>query len=151
MTPGRGRPAFGMGELSYLLGDFRRRGGRLEAFTMRRRSPVARAGLDVSGRHVFRARGSDRRRRSPMSDRSQRIPGANGRSRRGTAWPARWRRPVSVTRPSTLLDELVKKGSPEWVDRCWLQIGLIQESAGRLRRGSRGIQCDSSGWRRRAS
>ena len=31
-----------------------------------------------------------------------------------------------------LLDELVKKGSPEWVDRCWLQIGLIRESAGRL-------------------
>ena len=31
-----------------------------------------------------------------------------------------------------LLNELAKKGSAEWVDRCWLQIGLIQESAGHL-------------------
>ncbi len=30
------------------------------------------------------------------------------------------------------LDELLKKRSPEWVDRCWLQIGLIRESTGRL-------------------
>ena len=32
----------------------------------------------------------------------------------------------------SLFDQLLKKGSPEWVDRCWLQIGLIHESAGRL-------------------
>ena len=31
-----------------------------------------------------------------------------------------------------MLEELAKKGVPDWVDRCWLQIGLIQESAGRL-------------------
>jgi cellulose synthase operon protein C len=31
-----------------------------------------------------------------------------------------------------MLEALTKKGSPDWADRCWLQIGLIQESAGRL-------------------
>ena len=31
-----------------------------------------------------------------------------------------------------MLKDLAKKGAPDWVDRCWLQIGLIQESAERL-------------------
>ena len=31
-----------------------------------------------------------------------------------------------------ILEELVKKGAREWVDRCWLQIGLLRESEGRL-------------------
>jgi tetratricopeptide (TPR) repeat protein len=31
-----------------------------------------------------------------------------------------------------ILRELVKLGQPDWVDRSWLQIGLVQQSAGRL-------------------
>ena len=31
-----------------------------------------------------------------------------------------------------ILEALVKRGVADWVDRCWLQIGLIQESAGRM-------------------
>ena len=49
-----------------------------------------------------------------------------------TVWPGTGCRGVSGDRALGRLDELVKKGRPEWVDRCWLQIGLIRESDGRI-------------------
>ncbi len=51
---------------------------------------------------------------------------------RVTAWHATLAASGDRDRALGLLDELVKKGSPEWVDRCWLQIGLMRETAGRL-------------------
>ncbi len=95
------------------------------------RSSLARIGLDLSGRHVFRARRSARGEGRLRAVAGGLSPGANGRSRPLRPGPhagchRRARQALG------LLTELARKGSPEWVDRCWLQIGLIRESAGQL-------------------
>ena len=35
-------------------------------------------------------------------------------------------------RALALMRELIKQGNPEWIDRAWLQIGLMRKSAGQL-------------------
>ena len=48
------------------------------------------------------------------------------------AWGGLWRRSVNGTRRSTLMQELTRQANPEWIDRAWLQIGLIRKSAGQF-------------------
>ena len=67
-----------------------------------------------------------------MSGRLQRIRRVGPPITHDTDWPGHWRLAARASGRPGLLNEIVKKASPEWVDRCWLQIGLIQESAGRL-------------------
>ena len=51
---------------------------------------------------------------------------------RGTAWRDRWPIRVKPTEPSRFCKNWRKKGAPDWVDRSWLQIGLIRETEGRF-------------------
>ena len=48
------------------------------------------------------------------------------------AWGGLWRRWGTGTRRSTVMQELTKQANPEWIDRAWLQIGLIRKSAGQF-------------------
>jgi TolA-binding protein len=36
------------------------------------------------------------------------------------------------TEAIAILEELARRGSADWIDRCWLQIGMIRQSAGQL-------------------
>ena len=47
-------------------------------------------------------------------------------------WGARWPPWGNATRRSAIMQELAKSSKPEWVDRAWLQIGLIRKADGRL-------------------
>ena len=123
---------FRLGELSYLLGDLPAAREALEAFTSAKTDhPSLELAWTYLGDTCF-----------GLDD----LPGAKVAYERSlaaypqgrTADRARYglARTLAASgerdRALSLLDELVKKGSPEWVDRCWLQIGLIRESAGRL-------------------
>jgi cellulose synthase operon protein C len=122
---------FRLGELSYLLGELPAARAALDAFTSAKIShPSLELAWTYLGDTCF-----------GLED----LPGARVAYERSlaafpqgrTADRARYglARTLATSgereRALSLLDELVKKGSPEWVDRCWLQIGLIRESAGR--------------------
>jgi cellulose synthase operon protein C len=123
---------FRLGELSYLLGELPAARGALEKFTSAKTThPSLELAWTYLGDTCF-----------GLED----LPGAKVAYERSlAAYPQgrtadRGRYGLARTlaasgerdRALKLLDEIVKKGSPEWVDRCWLQIGLIRESAGRL-------------------
>jgi cellulose synthase operon protein C len=123
---------FRLGELSYLLGELPAARGALEAFTS---AKINHPSLELAWTYLGDTRFG-------LED----LPGAKVAYERSlAAYPQgrtadRARYGLARTLASSgesdralgLLDEIVKKGSPEWVDRCWLQIGLIRESAGRL-------------------
>ncbi len=123
---------FRLGELSYLLGDLTAARGALEAFTG---AKIDHPSLELAWTYL-----------GDTCFGLEDLPGAKVAYERSlAAYPQgrtadRARYGLARTLASSgesdralgLLNEIVKKGSPEWVDRCWLQIGLIKESAGRL-------------------
>jgi cellulose synthase operon protein C len=122
---------FRLGELSYLLGELAAARAHLEAFTSAKTDHPSR---ELAWTYLGDARlGLD----DPPGAKAAYERSLAGYPRGRSADRARFglARALAATgerdRALSLLDELVKKGLPEWVDRCWLQIGLIRESAGR--------------------
>ena len=123
---------FRQGELSYLLGDLAAARVALEAFTSAKTShPSLELAWTYLGDTCFSLEDLPRARVAYERSLTAYPQGrTSDRARYGLA------RALAASgdrdRALGLLDELVKKGSPEWVDRCWLQIGLMRESEGRL-------------------
>jgi TolA-binding protein len=123
---------FRQGELSYLLGDLPAARAALETFTSAKTShPSLELAWTYLGDTCFALEDLPRAKAAYERSLAAYPQGRScDRARYGLA------RALAASgerdRALGLLDELAKKGSPEWVDRCWLQIGLIRESAGRL-------------------
>jgi TolA-binding protein len=121
-----------LGELSYLLGDLPRARQALEAFTGSKvNHPSLESAWTYLGDTCF---GLEDLRGARAAYEQSITAYPNGR----TADRARYglARSLAVSgegdRAIAILQELAKKGAPDWVDRSWLQIGLIRETGGRF-------------------
>ncbi len=121
-----------LGELSYLLGDLPAARAALELFTNATTDhPSLELAWTYLGDTCFGLEDMPRARMAYERSIAAYPQGRTAdRARYGLArtHAASGERDKAVA----ILEALVKKGIPDWVDRCWLQIGLIQESAGRL-------------------
>jgi len=121
-----------LGELSYLVGDLAAARRALEAFTAIK---VEHAGFETAWTYL-----------GDTCFGLEDLPGARrGYERSLAAYPQgrladRARYGLGRTlaglgerdRAIAILQELARKGGPDWVDRAWLQIGLIRKSAGQF-------------------
>src|SRR5262249_39108078 len=121
-----------LGELSYLLGDLSVAREALEAFTSAGGNhPSLEAAWDYLGDTCFgledlpKARVAYERSIAafPEGRTSDRARYGLARTLAGSG---------ERDKALSLLEELAKKGGTDWLDRCWLQIGLIRESDGRM-------------------
>ena len=122
-----------LGELAYLLGDLAAARRSLEEFIA---ATADHPGLEVAltylgdvcfGLQDFSsARGAYQRSLAayPAGRLAERAKYGLGRT---LAAPS-----GNADRALTLMVELTKQANPEWIDRAWLQIGLIRNSAGRF-------------------
>ncbi len=123
---------FRQGELSYLLGDLPAARSALETFTSAKTGhPSLELAWTYLGDTSFALEDLPRAKVAYERSLAAYPQGrTSDRARYGLA------RTLAASgepdRALGMLDELIKRGSPEWLDRCWLQIGLIRESAGRL-------------------
>ena len=121
-----------LGELAYLLGDLPAARRSLEEFSA---ATADHAGLEMAltylgdtcfGLQDFaQARGG-----LPAVARGVSQGEACGTSE---VWPGADSGGARRARPAlALMQELTRQGNPEWIDRAWLQIGLIRKSAGQF-------------------
>jgi len=121
-----------LGELSYLLGDLPAARRALEAFTGAKvEHPSLESAWTYLGDTCFGLEDLPRAKAAYEQSIAAYPKGRTAdRARYGLA------RALAMTgdgdRAVTILQELATKGTPEWVDRSWLQIGLIRETAGRF-------------------
>jgi TolA-binding protein len=121
-----------LGELSYLLGDLPAAREALEKFTSAgSQHPSLESAWTYLGDTCFGLEDMPRAKAAYERSIAAHPQGRTAdRARYGLA------RTLAVSgerdKALAMLEALAKKGVPDWVDRCWLQIGLIQESAGRL-------------------
>ena len=120
-----------LGELSYFLGDLPAARTALETFTSTASShPSLGSAWTYLGDTCFgledlpRARAAYERSLAAYPDGRTADRARYGLARTLAAAGER-------DKALAMLEELAKKGVPDWVDRSWLQIGLIRESAGR--------------------
>jgi TolA-binding protein len=121
-----------VGELSYLLGDLAAARQALEAFTQAKGDhPAKEMAWTYLGDTCFGTKDMPRARlayeRSLSSYPRGRLAD-RAKYGLGRTLAELGERDEGLKR----LRDLAKDGEPEWVDRSWLQIGLIQESAGRF-------------------
>ena len=121
-----------LGELSYLVGDYSEARRSLEEFTA---ATVDHPGLEMAWTYLGDARFG-------LKD----FPGARLAYERSLATFPKGRlaerakyglgRTLSALgnrdKAQTVLQELAAQGNAEWVDRAWLQIGMIRQSAGQF-------------------
>jgi cellulose synthase operon protein C len=121
-----------VGELSYLLGDMPAARHALEAFTGAKvNHPALEMAWTYLGDTYFAIKDMPRARltyEKSLSSYPQGRLANRARYGLGRTLAALGERDKGLQS----LRDLVKGGDPEWVDRSWLQIGLIQKSAGQL-------------------
>jgi TolA-binding protein len=130
--PRRLTARYRLGELAYLLGDLRASRSSLEEFTA---ATANHAGLEMAwtylGDACFGLQDFSHARMAyerslagyPQGKLAERAKYGLGRSLATLGEPGR---------AEVVLQELVKQPNPEWIDRAWLQIGLIRKSAGKF-------------------
>ena len=130
--PRRLTARYRLGELAYLLGDLPAARRSLEEFTA---ATVDHPGLEMAWTYLGdtcfglqdfpRARQAYERSLSayPKGRLAERAKYGLGRTLAALG---------NRDRALTVLQELAEQANPEWVDRAWLQIGLIRKSAGQF-------------------
>ena len=121
-----------LGELAYLLGDLPAARQSLEKF---RAATSDHAGLEMAltylGDTYFGLQDFAKRAGAYQQSLAAYPQGRlAARAQYGLArsWAALGERDKALA----LLRELIKQGNPEWIDRAWLQVGLIRKSAGQI-------------------
>jgi TolA-binding protein len=122
-----------LGELSYLLGDLASARRALEAFTG---STADHAGLETAWTYLGDACFGldDMPQARKAYERSLAVyPGGRLALRARYGLARTLARLGEAERALTMFQDLARNGGPDWVDRAWLQIGLIRKSAGQFR------------------